>query len=220
MTSSTSSRADELSSVDVALEYVRTRIVSGKYQPGMRLKERDLVEEIGVSRIPIREALRSLTSEGFVTHNPRRGMVVTELQPSDLTEIFEVREALEAQQCVLAARKGTPEEHQQLLSIVEVTEAALSASDFEAAGADNLRFHDVLLDISHNATLRRLLEPLQNRLHWLLRQNDDLAELLSEHRAIAEAVAARDVKRARALAAEHVHTSRAMALRQLFGIVL
>ena len=96
--------------VDAVQDYIRDKIVSGELQPGQRLVERELAEATGASRIPVREAIRGLASERFVTLVPRRGAVVTALVPEDLDEIFEVREALEVQECVLAAQKATPEE--------------------------------------------------------------------------------------------------------------
>ncbi|MGC3954987.1 MAG: GntR family transcriptional regulator [Propionicimonas sp.] len=203
--------------VEVAQDYLRERITSGGFAPGYRLKERDLVEEIGISRVPIREALRGLASEGFVTLTPRRGAVVTTLEPEDLVEIFEVREALEVQEAALAARKATPAEIAMMFEQVTASERGLLDGDRKAVDQANLAFHAVLVQMTHNDLLSKLLEPLQNRLNWLLRQNPDPRELCVEHRALAEAIAAHDVAEAQRLAIRHVQTSRTIALQQLFG---
>ncbi len=203
--------------VDIVQDYLRERIASGVLAPGDRLKERDLVAETGISRVPIREALRILSSEGFVTLNPRRGAVVAHLEPADLDEIYEVREALEVQEAVLAARKAVPAEITEMMSHVEATERALAAGDRRAADEANVAFHALLVQMSHNEVLARTLEPLHNRLNWLLRQNTDPRELCVEHRGLAEAIAAGDVDEARRLAAIHVATSKKVALQQLFG---
>ncbi|MGC4154153.1 MAG: GntR family transcriptional regulator [Propionicimonas sp.] len=203
--------------VDVAQDYLRERITSGEFAPGDRLKERDLVEEIGISRVPIREALRGLASEGFVTLNPRRGAVVTRLEPEDLDEIYEVREALEALEAVLAARKASPDEITLMMSHVEASERAVVEGDRRAADQANVAFHALLVQMTHNDVLARTLEPLQNRLNWLLRQNLDPRQLCVEHRGLAEAIAAGDADTARRLAISHVATSKQVALQQLFG---
>lgn len=202
--------------VDVALDYIRTRIATGEYEPGHRLKERELSEETGISRIPIREAIRALASEGFVTLVPRRGAIVTELQPDLLDEIFEVREALEVQECVLAARRATRAEIATLRASVEAAEEAARAGNAEAINAANARFHEILVDASHNDTLAQVLRPLKNRLNWILRQNDDVTLVCKEHRDILEAIAAGDVDRAREVATSHVRTSKQLALAVLF----
>ncbi|HSO68427.1 MAG TPA: GntR family transcriptional regulator [Arachnia sp.] len=202
--------------VDVAQDYIRTRIASGDFPPGHRLKERDLSDETGISRIPIREAIRSLASEGFVTLVPRRGAVVTELQPEILDEIFEVREALEVQECALAAKRASREEIDLMRASVEAAELAARSGDAEAVNAANARFHEILVDASHNDTLAGVLRPLKNRLNWILRQNDDVTLVCKEHRDILEAIASGDVDRARAVATSHVATSKQLALAVLF----
>lgn len=203
--------------VDIVQDYLRERITSGVLAPGDRLKERDLAEETGISRVPIREAMRILASEGFVTLNPRRGAVVARLEPEDLDEIYEVREALEVLESALAARNATPDEVVQLMSHVEAAERALTDGDRPAADRANLAFHAQLVQMAHNEVLARTLEPLQNRLNWLLRLNTDPRQLCVEHRSLAEAIAAGDADTARRLAITHVATSKKIALQQLFG---
>lgn len=204
------------SMVETALEYVRARIVSGELPPGSRIKERDLVDEIGVSRVPIREALRGLATEGFVTHSPRRGVVVATLEPADLTEIFEVRQALEVFAAGMAVDKATDDEVRELQDSVADAERASAAGDHDAADRANALFHDLLVRMAHNGLLMRMLDPLGNRIHWLLRQNDDNSALCAEHRAIADAIAARDTRLVRRLALAHVRTSQKLAFRRLF----
>lgn len=203
--------------VDIVQDYLRERITSGALVPGDRLKERDLAEETGISRVPIREAMRILASEGFVTLNPRRGAVVARLEPEDLDEIYEVREALESLEAVLAARKASPDEIALMMSHVEASERALADGDRRAADQANVAFHALLVQMTHNEVLARTLEPLQNRLNWLLRQNTDPRELCVEHRGLADAIAAGDADAARRLAVSHVATSKKVALQQLFG---
>jgi DNA-binding GntR family transcriptional regulator len=202
--------------VDVAQDYIRTRIAAGDFPPGHRLKERDLSDETGISRIPIREAIRSLASEGFVTLVPRRGAVVTQLQPEILDEIFEVREALEVQECALAAKRASEGEIERMRESVEAAERALRAGDAEGVNEANARFHEILVEASHNDTLAGVLRPLKNRLNWILRQNEDATLVCREHRDILEAIVSGDVDQARAVATSHVATSKQLALAVLF----
>lgn len=203
--------------VDVAQDYIREQIASGVLSPGDRLKERDLVTETGVSRIPIREALRNLASEGFIELSPRRGAVVARLEPADLEEIFEVRFALEVQEAGLAARKATADEVARMFDHVTEAEEAMVLGDREAVDTANRRFHEVLVEMTHNRVLAKMLEPLQSRLNWLLKQNSDVRPICVEHRAIADAIAAGKVADAQQLALVHVQTSKEIALAQLFG---
>ena len=202
--------------VDVAQDYIRTRIAAGDFPPGHRLKERDLSDETGISRIPIREAIRSLASEGFVTLVPRRGAVVTQLQPEILDEIFEVREALEVQECALAAKRASEGEIERMRESAEAAERALRAGDAEGVNEANARFHEILVEASHNDTLAGVLRPLKNRLNWILRQNEDATLVCREHRDILEAIVSGDVDQARAVATSHVATSKQLALAVLF----
>lgn len=202
--------------VEVAESYIRRKIASGEFGPGYRLKERDLAEEMGISRIPIREAMRSLASEGFVTIVPRRGALVTELRREHLEEIFEVREALESQEAALAAQRATPEQVAAMRVTVEEAVAAAGRGDVEAVDAANIRFHEILLESTRNATLATLLEPIKNRFNWIVRQSEDTVGVAAEHRALLTAIEVGDVEAARALAVVHVRTSKKLALSVLF----
>ncbi len=119
----------QMSLVDVSKDYIRSKITAGDFPPGFRLKERELSTELGISRIPIREAVRDLSTEGFVTLLPRRGAVVTELRPEDLDDIFEVRLALEVTECALAARRASDAEIARLRACVVSANNAMAAGE-------------------------------------------------------------------------------------------
>ncbi len=207
----------QMSLVDVSKDYIRAKITSGEFPPGFRLKERDLSAELGISRIPIREAVRDLSTEGFVTLLPRRGALVSKLVPEDLDDIFEVRMALEVTECVLAAQRATDAEIARMRGCVVTANGAMASGDRDTVNAANGEFHDVLVEMGHNPVLAQVLEPLRNRIQWLLRQNKDVEAICREHEQIADAIAERDVERARHLARVHVETSRRVATDVLFG---
>ncbi|MHA7862644.1 GntR family transcriptional regulator [Tessaracoccus sp. Y36] len=200
-----------------ARDVIRDRITTGAYQPGYRIKERDLSEELGISRIPVREALAGLSTEGFITLQPRRGAVVTELVPEDLREIFELREALEVQEVELALKHGSEAERARLLRVVEKEQSALKSGNRDLVRRYNAEFHEVLVQMTHNSLMASMLEPLRNRLNWLFKQNDDPAAICGEHFEIAQAIVSGDRAKARALAEVHVGTSLRLAHTLLFG---
>jgi DNA-binding GntR family transcriptional regulator len=157
-----------------------------------------------------------LESEGFVQVVPRKGVVVRQLSRRDVEELFDVREALEVLATRRAAESATPEELRRMRDILDAGDAAFPEDPAEAQRA-NEAFHDALIAMAHNDLLASLLEPLQGRLHWLFRQNEDVGELGHEHRRLYDAIASGDADRAGALALEHVQVNRAVAVRLLFG---
>ncbi len=198
-------------------EVIRQRIVSGDMPPNTRLIERTLAEELGVSRVPVRDALNLLKGEGFVTEVPRRGVVVTQMSRHDVEELFDVREALEVLSVRLATARATPEELVSLEAVLDDAQAAISTEDKVGVGWCNQTFHDAITTIAHNSLLASILEPLQGRLHWLLRQNDDPMVLHMEHVELYDAIASGDVEEATRVSLKHINTSRTICHDLLYG---
>lgn len=198
-------------------DLVRERVVRGDLKPGDRLVERVLADELGVSRVPVREALNLLKGEGFVQDIPRRGVIVTQLSRVDLDELFEVREALEVHSARLACLRATDNEIDELTDIVRRADDASAVGKTDELADLNARFHDAIPRMAHNRMLAATLEPLEGRLHWLLRQNRSPERLMAEHRHLAQAIADRDAERAAEVARRHVHTSRTICHELLFG---
>lgn len=201
---------------DQVRDDIRDRIVSGSLAPGQRIVERELAAELGVSRIPIREAFRMLETEGFVSVVPRRGVVVRRLSRHDVEELFDVREALEVLAVRRATERASDAELTHLSRIVDSGAKATTRDSGEAA-ASRETFHDEIIRLAHNELLAGMLEPLQGRLHWLFRQNDDHERLFREHRLLAEAMASRDVDWAGQEALLHVRRNRDVSIALLFG---
>lgn len=201
---------------DQVREEIRQRIVDGQLPPGSRMVERELAAELGVSRVPVREALRMLETEGFVSVVPRKGVVVRSLSRTDVIELFDVREALEVLATRRAAETATPAELRRLEQLLARARKAIDADDSAGAGAANEAFHDEIILLARNGLLAGMLEPLQGRLHWLFRQTQDLDALWSEHRRLFEAIASGDPDRAAAQALQHVRTNREVAIGLLF----
>src|ERR1700682_6084269 len=111
---------------DALYEALRQRIVEGEFAPGQRLRSDALATMLKVSRTPVREALRKLEAEGLIGHSPRGALIVNQLSEDDLTEIFQIREALEGLAARLAADNATPSEITELQALIEDMQSAVS----------------------------------------------------------------------------------------------
>jgi DNA-binding GntR family transcriptional regulator len=197
-------------------EQLRERIVTGVLRPGDRLVERDLAEDLGVSRVPVREAIRSLEADGFVVAQSPRRVVVRQLSKVDVEELFDVREALEVLATEQACRRVDPPALRSLKRGLNEAARALAAGNINQVVEANLRFHQEIVALAGNGLLSSMLHQLEDRLRWLFRQNEDWDRLLQEHRSLYEAIASGDPERARACSIEHVRVNRALVLRLLF----
>lgn len=196
---------------------LRQEIIAGSLRPGDRLVERELAERFGVSRVPVREAIRALVAEGFVHFETPRRTVVRRLTPTDVKELFELREALEVYAAGLAASRATPEDLAGMQDLLDRAAAATEAGDAETITDVNSRLHDGIVAMAGNSLLTEALEPVAGRLRWMTRRNEEWPQLLVEHRELYEAIATGDPERARAHALTHVRTNYRSTVRHLFG---
>lgn len=191
---------------------IRKRIIYGKLEPGQRLIEQALADEFGVSRIPVREALRMLESESLVETIPRRGVVVKVFSRQDLEHLYDVRTALEVQAFRLAAERATEKDTRKLTLLLKQVEKAMKKEDFSEVARVNVEFHEAVIEIAGNPFLSSMLEPLTGRLGLLMGQSHEHERQLTEHAGLAEAIAEHDADRAGAAALAHVRRSRSHAL--------
>jgi DNA-binding GntR family transcriptional regulator len=186
---------------DVA-EQLRQRIFSNELAPGSWIDELKLAKEYGISRTPLREALKVLAAEGLVTMKVRRGAYVTEVSERDLAEVYHVLALLESDAAGLVATHASDDELAELQALHAQLEAATSAGPsgrvpfFQV----NERFHMRLLEIARNRWSRQLSTDLRkvmklNRHHSLLKSGR-IQESLQEHRQLMQALAARDARAA------------------------
>jgi DNA-binding GntR family transcriptional regulator len=196
---------------------LRQEIIAGSLRPGDRLVERELAERFGVSRVPVREAIRALVAEGFVHFETPRRTVVRRLTPTDVKELFELREALEVYAAGLAASRATPQDLAEVQELLDRAAAATEAGDAETITDVNSRLHDRIMAMAGNSLLTEALEPVAGRLRWMTRRNEEWPQLLVEHRELYEAIASGDPERARAHALAHVRTNYRSTVRHLFG---
>ncbi|MFE7447513.1 GntR family transcriptional regulator [Streptomyces chartreusis] len=199
------------------LATLRQDIIAGRLLPGDRLVERELADRFGVSRVPVREAIRALVAEGFVHFETPRRTVVRRLSPGDVKELFELREALEVYAAGLAASRATPEDLADLRELLRAAASATEAGDAEKITDVNTRFHDRILAMAGNSLLTSVMEPVDGRLRWLTRQNEEWPQLLTEHQDLYEAIASGDPDRARSHTLTHVQANYRSTVRHLFG---
>lgn len=171
---------------DRAYRALRDAIVSGQLAPGERLVEARLAQELGVSRNPVREALRRLEHEGLASRLPRGGMAVAEVNLRDVAEVYAVRSVLEGLAARLAARRLREEQLELLRRSVEEGERARETGDLEELVRSSTTFHAVILEAAGNARLSALLEALDNHISRFrrlsLQAEGGPAEVLEEHR--------------------------------------
>ena len=198
---------------------IRSGIESGTYPSGHRLKEGELADEIGVSRTPVREALRRLATDQLVRFVPNRGAFVAAWSVDDIDQIFVLRSMLESYAAELAADKITPEEVERLGALASAIEEAAVARSEEAhrtVGALNNEFHRLVLGAAHSTRLEETVSWLVEFpiiLETLGRFSDeDLRRSCAQHRELVEALQARDGRWAASIMRAHILAARRVYL--------
>ena len=147
---------------EVVFDSLREAIINGTLRPGERLMEIQMAEELGVSRTPVREAIRKLELEGFVVMMPRKGAYVAGISFKDIEDVFEVRASLEALASGLAAERITGEELEDLERILVRKKEIIADSDLPAFVESDTQFHDSLYKCSRNQRLIQMLSNLRD----------------------------------------------------------
>jgi DNA-binding GntR family transcriptional regulator len=185
---------------------LRAAIISGAYAPGERLIEGEVAARFEVSRNPIREALRALSTEGFVVIEPRRGARVASIDANRAKELFELRAPLEGLVAGLAAARRSPDQLARLREVVAMGSEAAREQRLQQLPLLNTEFHETLAAAAGNELLRNTLARLSDIIRWVYASHISQRAITSwsEHAAIVEAVAAGDVQRARCCGEEHI----------------
>ena len=175
-------------------EQLRQRIFRRELEPGSWIDELKIAEEFGISRTPLREALKVLAAEGLVTMKVRRGAYVTEMSEKDLRDVYHLLSLLESDAAGVVAERATPEQQQTLRDLHAELESA--AGNREAFFSVNERFHMALLDMANNRWRSQMVADLRkvmklNRHNSLFKQGR-IEDSLNEHRAILDAMLSRD----------------------------
>jgi DNA-binding GntR family transcriptional regulator len=192
---------------DIVCDDLRRMIQEGSLAAGSRLVEEPLAASLGVSRNPVREAIRVLAAEGYVEILPRRGAVVASLTSEDVSQLFDVRAPLEGLAGRLAARNRTVAHLRAIDQILRSAQVAVDSGDRLSVAELNTAFHGAVLTAAANQYLTDLMVPLRGQLHRVFVESFEggrAHQSLSEHRQLAAAVADQDVDRAEQLGHDHV----------------
>lgn len=196
---------------EVVCETLRDAVRRGILQPGERLMEIQLAEDLGVSRTPVREAIRKLEMEGYVIMMPRRGTYVADLSIRDINEVFEIRTSLESLASGLASERITEDELEKLQRLLVEIGACIKSGDMESIVRADTEFHDLLYQASRNTRLVGIISNLREQLTRFRTTSMSfpgrLKATLEEHRKIVEAIAQGDEKAARKAAEHHMEKS-------------
>ncbi len=198
---------------------LRLAVLSGTFQPGQKLIERDLCEMLGISRTVLRESLQHLGAEGLITNIPHKGPVVATITYEEAEDIYAVRQALEAlagEGFAVHATDGQVKALRAALDTLKDIDAARSTHSLLDAKND---FYKILLDGCGNTVVGSMLTLLNNRVTILRRLSlsgkDRLPKTIEELTEIVDAIESRDAKRAKKLCGEHVAKAAAVALQNL-----
>lgn len=193
---------------DVVFNTLRQGILTGELKPGERLMEIHLADRLGVSRTPIREAIRMLELEGLVTMMPRRGAEVARISKQDIQDVLEVRLALDSLATRLACERISEKQKEELKASAEkFIEATATRDAVEIAHAD-VQFHDVILAASHNKRLVQMVNNLAERIYRYrleyIKDETNHRGLIEEHERIMNSVLSGDVESACIAAEIHI----------------
>ena len=196
---------------------MRTRIYAHELPPGGWIDEQALALEYGISRTPLREALKVLAAEGLVLLKPRRGCYVTQLSEQDIDEVFPVMAMLEGRVAEVAARRATSADLARLADIHEELEKHAAANNADRFFEANQRFHAALQEIAGNRYLAQLIDDARKVIKLTrrdsLRLEGRLKQSLEEHREILDALRTKDTERARQSMHDHLLSGRAALAR-------
>jgi DNA-binding GntR family transcriptional regulator len=202
------------SSAAQALAYIKQRLISGEFAAGARLTEEGLARDLGLSRTPVREAIRRLVADGFLRFKPNSGAFVAEWTDQDLRQIFDLRTLLESQIAAAAARSITPEELRALEAVqrdLDAVAADRSASGLERRSVLNRRFHSLIAAASRET---RLASALASAIEMPVVQQtfrryspQQAKRSLVHHHELLDALRARDPQWASAVMTSHIRAA-------------
>ncbi len=196
---------------EIVFESVRGAIISGVLKPGERLMEVQLAEKLGVSRTPIREAIRKLELEGLVIMMPRKGAYVADLSLKDITDVLEIRAALEGLAAGLAVLRITDEEIEELETTARQFHQAIEDDDFDMIVQKDIEFHDRIFRATRNDKLLQITNNLREQVQrfriMYINKSNKSKDLAKEHYEIAEAISKRNIDMAEKIAKRHIENA-------------
>ena len=204
---------------DVVFNILRQAIITGEFAPGERLMEIALAERLGVSRTPVREAIRKLELEGLVVMIPRKGAEVAKITEKDLKDILDVRCALEELSASLAAEKINEEQKKELKFALLAFEKAIQLGDTAEIADKDMDFHDVIFEIADNPRLTTIVNNLREliyryRLEYV-KDFDYHDTLITEHRKLTEAILNHEGEKAQRIMKKHIYNQEITVIKNI-----
>ncbi|MBR0085593.1 MAG: GntR family transcriptional regulator [Lachnospiraceae bacterium] len=191
---------------------LKNAIMRGELKPGERLMETHLADRLDVSRTPVREAIRMLDKEGLVVMVPRKGAHVAAMTEKDLTDVIEVREAIEKLAIELTSRRITDTGIKQLERAEAKFEKALKSNDYNEMAEADAAFHDVIFKATGNPCLMEILNNLSTRTYryrlQYISDNSVHEKLIKEHKDIVTSLKKHDAKKALESMTEHIENQK------------
>ncbi|MDO4633831.1 MAG: GntR family transcriptional regulator [Eubacteriales bacterium] len=204
---------------DIVFQTLRKAILKGDLKPGERLMEIALAQKLGVSRTPVREAIRKLELEGLAIMIPRRGAIVADITIEDLEDVLEVREALEVLAIEKACELMSEEDLQKLKEAAEVFRQAAGKGELMALVETDIDFHELIYRAADNKRLEQTLRNLREQMYRYrmeyLKDKSTYAALVAEHEEIINAIAQRDKAAAREAIRVHIINQKNGIIRSL-----
>ena len=204
---------------DVVFRTLREAILKGKIKPGERLMEIQLAEKLGVSRTPVREAIRMLELEGLVTMVPRKGAAVAAISEKTLRDVLEVRRALEELSVMLACERMTWEQFEELRAANTRFARAAEGEDITLIAKTDEDFHDIIYQSTGNDKLILLLNQLREQMYRYRVEHIKMKErrsiLIKEHQEIIDALRERNADIAVAVMRKHINNQEIQVTKKL-----
>lgn len=204
---------------DVVFNTLRRSILTGELKPGERLMEIHLADKLGVSRTPIREAIRKLELEGLVTMIPRRGAEVAQITEKHLRDVLEVRRALDALAVELACERITAEELESLKEACANFAKETKQGNANRLARADVAFHDIILNASGNERLVQMISKLSQQMYRYrleyVKDETSYERLIAEHEAIYEAICSRDGRAGAEAIKNHIDNQEKAVIRRI-----
>lgn len=209
---------------EVIFNTLREAIITGELKPGMRLMEVQLAEKMGVSRTPIREAIRKLELEGLVNMIPRKGAHVADLSVKDIIDVLEVRASLDGLATSLAASRITENELKELRQVQDQFISYMERGNLQGTVRKDVEFHDIIYRSSRNDKLIQFVSNLSEQVHRFriiyLKDYSSPRNVAKEHAEIIEAITSKDPEVAQKMAAKHIKNQEVTIIKSIEKNVL
>jgi len=204
---------------DVVFNTLRQAILKGELKPGERLMEIALAEKLGVSRTPIREAMRKLELEGLVVMIPRRGAQVANITEKDLNDVLEVRIALENVAIEKACTRMSKEDMGRLWLAAKEFERTMAEGNLVRLAEADVAFHEIIYRASDNKRLNQVLNNLREQIYRYrveyLKEEETRNVLVKEHEELTKAIRQRDIKKAQEISFRHIENQRRAIIQSI-----